>query len=197
MQYINLYQDQFKPQRHMSMLAIVSALLLGMLALMAVLAWYQQYSGQSLRQRLAIAQSSNQNLMDAVTAMEEKLANRQPSALLQKKLIRLREQLRQRQPLRLALEHELAQEDVVPLTLTALARRPLHKLWLSKVELNSAGLELQLQGVALQPANVPVFVEQLAQQQEFANKHFEQLQLERRKDGLYKFVLSTTMEAGQ
>ncbi|MDY0189262.1 MAG: PilN domain-containing protein [Desulfuromonas sp.] len=197
MQQINLYQEQFKQQRQFSLLMWTCYALLLVLLVLALVSWMQRREERNLQQLVTRSQAQNQQLLDAVGALEQQMSALKPNPRLQQQLQQLRSQLRQRQPLRVALDQLLAQKNTIPLGLTALAARPLHKLWLEKIELLDGGSLVRLQGLAVKPDTVPQFIEQLAQQQVFAQQAFAQLQLEQQSDGLYKFELSTTMEDGQ
>ncbi len=197
MQQINLYQEQFKQQRQFSLLMWICYSLLLVLLVMALVSWMQQRGERHLQQRVAHSETQNKQLLDSVAELEQKLTALKPNPRLQQQLQQLRSQLRQRQPLRAALEQVLAQKNTIPLGLTALAAQPLQQLWLEKVELVDGGSRVRLQGLSVKPESVPSFIEQLAQQQVFAQQAFAQLQLEQQSNGLYRFVLSTTMEAGQ
>lgn len=197
MQQINLYQEQFKQQRQLSLLLWICYALLLVGLVMALATWLQQRDLAHLQQRLVRSDTQNQQLLASVAELEQKLTAMKPNPQLQHQLQQLRSQLRQRQPLLAALKQVLAQKNTIPLGLTALAAQPLQRLWLDKIELMAGGDMVRLQGLAVQPENVPNFIEQLAQQQVFVGQAFAQLQLDQQSDGLYKFVLSTTMEAGQ
>lgn len=197
MQQINLYQEQFRQQRQFSLVLWIAYALLLVLVVMALATWLQQRGERHLHQRIVRSEAQNAQLLASVAELEQKLTAQQPDPQLQQQLQQLRSQLRQRQPLRAALEQVLAQQDTIPQGLSALAAQPLHQLWLEKVELVDGGSVVRLQGVSVKADGVPSFVQQLAQQQVFSQQAFARLELEQQSDGLYQFVLSTTMEAGQ
>jgi len=197
MQYINLYQEQFKPQRHISWMAIIASALMVVLVVMALVAWNQQRHVRQVQQQLSRLQSANQGLVSSLAELEQQVSKRKPSALLQHQVQSLRQQLHQRQPLKMVLEQALEQADTIPASLAALAAQPLHNLWLTKISLSDGGMAVRLQGLTAQGDNVALFVEQLARQQVFNRQSFAGLQLHQQENGLYEFVLSTTMEAGQ
>ncbi|MEA3465044.1 MAG: hypothetical protein U9R29_03415 [Thermodesulfobacteriota bacterium] len=194
MQYINLYQEQFKPQRKIPWMMILTGALLLLFVIMAGLNWYQQRTLGQLQSRVQREESQQQQLMATLDLLQQKLSLRKSSSLLKQQVQTLRGQLKQRQPLRLALDRAMAQENTIPASLEGLAVKPLRQLWFTHIVLSSGGTNMRLQGLALQPDNVPSLIEGLAGQQIFAQHQFGRLQLDRQDSGLYQFVLSTEME---
>ena len=197
MQQINLYQEQFKLQRHISWMSIIAGMLLMLVLVMLVVAWNQQRQVQKVQQQLSRVQSANNELIFSLEALQQKVATRKPSALLSQQIQVLRQQLQRRQPLKMVLKQTMAQADTIPASLAALAAQPLHKLWLTKISLSDGGTVVHLQGLTAQADNVPIFVDQLARQQVFSQQCFAGLQLAQQDNDLYGFVLSTTIETGK
>ena len=193
-QQINLYQDQFKPQRKIPWALILTGALLLLFVIMAGLNWYQQRTLGQLQSRVQGEESRQQQLMESLDLLQQKLSLRQPSGLLRQQVQALRGQLKQRQPLRIALDRAMAQENTIPASLEGLAAKPLQQLWFTNIVLSAGGTNIRLQGVTLQPDNIPALIEGLSGQQVFAQRQFAQLQLDRQESGLYQFVLSTEME---
>ena len=194
MQQINLYQDQFKPQRKTPWTMILTGALLSLFALMAGLNWYQQRTLGQLQSCVHREESRQEQLMESLDILQQKLSMHQPSGLLKQQLQALRTQLKQRQPLRLALDQAMAQENTTPAALEGLAAKPLQQLWFTHISLSGGGTNVRLQGLAIQRDNIPSLVEGLSDQQVFSQQQFAQLQLDRQQSGLYQFVLSTEME---
>jgi len=197
MQQINLYQEQFKQRRQISLLTWVCYGLVLVLVVMAAVTWMEKRAEYQLQQCLQKSNRQHQQLLTSIAELEQRMAALKPQPQLQKKLQQLRNQLQQRQPLRIELERLVAQKDTIPQAVNALAAQPLRQLWLEKVEFLQGGGVVRLQGLALRADVVPDFIEQLTAQRVFGGKSFAQLGLEQQKNGRYRFVLSTTMEPGQ
>lgn len=194
MQQINLYQDQFKPQRNISWAMTVTGVLLLFFGIMAGLHWYQQRTLGQLHSHVQREESVQQQLMESLDLLQQKLSARQPGTLLKQQVQSLRKQLKRRQPLRAALERAMAQVNTIPASLEGLAAKPLQQLWFTHVELTAGGTNMRLQGLAIRPDNIPSLIEVLSKQPAFSQQLFAQLQLERQKGGLYQFVLSSERE---
>lgn len=191
MQQINLYQDQFKPQREIPWLLILTATLCLLFAVMAVVSWNQKQTIQHAKTRLDRELAQQQQMVESVDLLQQRLSERVPSESLKRDLQLLRAELVQRQPLRAALDHAMAQENTIPQSLDAFAARPLKQLWFSRVFLMNSGATIQLHGLTPHAENIPKLIEGFSSQAVFRQQQFSQLELERQEDGLYKFLLST------
>lgn len=191
MQQINLYQDQFKPQRRSQLGTILATAFVVMIAAMMLLSWWQGRQIDQWRQRHA-AESQRQNqLQTDLTTLGDKVATLKPSALLTRKLLDTRHQLDLRKPVLDQVERLSSKKELVIDSLEALASRPLSHAWLTTVQLADGGDEMTLSGVALQAERLPQMVEALAQQPVFSGRHFAFARLERQSGGGYSFDLST------
>lgn len=191
MQQINLYQDQFKPQREIPWVLIFAASFFLLLAVMAVVSWSQKQTVQKVKLRLDRELAQQQQLVESVDLLQQRLSARVPSESLRRDLQLLRAELVQRQPLRVALDHAMAQENTIPQSLDALAAKPLKQLWFSRILLMNSGATIQLHGLTPHAQNIPTLIEGFSSQEVFRHQQFSQLELERQENGLYQFLLST------
>ena len=190
-QQINLYQDQFKPQRRSQLGAILTATFVVMVVVMVLLAWWQGRQRDQWQQR-QIAESQRQNSLQAeLTALDNKVSTLKPSGLLTRTLLDTRRQLDLRKPVLHQVEQLSRKKELVIDSLEALASRPLSHVWLTTIQLADGGDEMTLSGVALQAERLPQMVEALAQQPVFSRRHFAFARLERQSGGGYSFDLST------
>ncbi|WP_316347586.1 PilN domain-containing protein [Desulfuromonas acetoxidans] len=191
MQQINLYQDQFKPQRRSQLGTILTTAFVAMIVVMVLLNWWQGRQRDQWQQRQAAERQRQNSLQADLTALGDKVATLQPSALLAQKLIETRHQLDLRKPVLHQVERLSAKKELVIDSLEALALQPLPSAWLTTVEFADGGDEMMLSGVALQAERLPQLVEELAQQPVFSGRHFAFARLERQSSGGYSFDLST------
>lgn len=191
MQQINLYQDQFKPQREIPWLLICCVVLCVMFLAMYAVNWSQTRAVQELKTRLEHEQGQHQQMLESVEQLQQRLSARTPSESLINDVQLLQTELAQRQPLREALDQAMLQENTVPQSLEAFAVKPLKQLWLSRIVLMESGATIQLHGLTPHAKNIPTLIESLSSQEVFSQQRFSQLELERQEDGLYTFLLST------
>lgn len=191
MQQINLYQDQFKPQREIPWVLIVTATFCLLLVVMAGVSWKQKQTIQQAKTRLDRELAQQQQMVESVDLLQQRLSARVPSESLKRDLQLLRAELVQRQPLRAALDHAMAQENTIPQSLDALAARPLKQVWFSRILLMNSGATIQLHGLTPHAQNIPTLIEGFSLQEVFRQQQFSQLELERQENGLYQFLLST------
>lgn len=191
MQQINLYQDQFKPQREIPWVLIFVASFCLLLAVMAVVGWSQKQMVQEAKSRLDRQLAQQQPLVESVALLQQRLSARVPSESLKRDLLLLRAELVQRQPLRAALDHAISQENTIPQSLDAFAEKPLKQLWFSRISLMNSGATIQLHGLTPHAQNIPTLIEGFSSQDVFRQQQFSQLELERQENGLYQFLLST------
>ncbi|MCD6526329.1 MAG: PilN domain-containing protein [Desulfuromonas sp.] len=195
MQQVNLYQEMFKPQRRSMAGPALLATFVVMCMAMAGVSWRQSRSLAKLEQQYQAATAQQQQLLVELETVQQKLATVHPSALLVQKLLVTRQQLAQRQPLLQQLEQLAVGKNQVAESLEALARRPLKKLWFTRVHVGGAGTDLQLSGKAIDAERLPELVRTLGREQVFAQRQFSFLRLQRQDDGLYDFALSTEVES--
>jgi len=191
MQQINLYQDQFKPQREIPWLLILITTFCVLFVAMVIVSLSQQRTLKQAENRLHAEQIQVEQLRESTNLLQQQLAERSPSESLKSDLQLLRVQLSQRQPLQAALKQAMDQENTIPQSLEAFAAKPLKQLWLRKITLTDSGRTIHLQGLAQSAENIPMLIEGFSAQAVFSQQQFSQLELERQPEGLYQFLLST------
>nr|WP_320114837.1 PilN domain-containing protein [uncultured Desulfuromonas sp.] len=191
MQQINLYQEQFKPQRRSQVGTVLTLVFVVMIGAMAVMAWWQGHRAEQWHVRHAKEQQRQDQLQADLTALQDKVATLQPSALLARKLIDTRHQLDLRKPVLDQVDRLNHQKERIVDSLEALATRPLPQAWLTTIQLTDGGDEMTLSGITLHAERLPQLVETLATQAVFSGRHFSFVRLERRESGGYGFDLST------
>ncbi|MBW2187417.1 MAG: hypothetical protein JRG71_13780, partial [Deltaproteobacteria bacterium] len=74
MQQINLYQDQFKPQREIPWLVIISVTFCLILVVMAGVSWNQKQAIQQAKTRLDREKAQQQQLGESVNLLQQRLS---------------------------------------------------------------------------------------------------------------------------
>lgn len=80
--------------------------------------------------------------------------------------------------------------------LEGLAREDLSAVWLRRIRLSAGGQQLLLEGSATRAADVPLYLQRLTRQQDYAGREFEHLQISRAEDNsqVVDFLIKTTHE---
>lgn len=77
-----------------------------------------------------------------------------------------------------------------------LAREDLPTVWLRRIRFDDGGQELLLEGSATRPADVPLYLQRLTRQQDYAGREFERLRLQRSEQdpGTIDFLLQSAKQ---
>lgn len=196
MQNIDLYQDQFRPQR--IAWRFERFLLLGLVLAIGLGGWYALEKKRlntladtrdKYERQLALWDSR-------ITQLETQLAKVNSPG--QAQLINeLTNELRAQRKLSRYFATDVPREaPVFSEYLDALARRHQQGMWLTDIEILSGGEQLRLGGSALNPKTVPDFLRALSAELAYAGRTFSSLLVNREKNDAWKvdFVLSTTRD---
>ena len=98
--------------------------------------------------------------------------------------------------LRLIDDSQLGNRSGLAGHLTGLARQHLSSVWLRRIRIGAGGEQLLLEGSSTRAADVPLYLQRLKEQDVFAGREFEHLQLSRsdREAQTIDFLLQTIME---
>jgi hypothetical protein len=194
-QQINLYQAEFH-EKHVELAAEQIYMLAG--GLLAVLIF------SSLA--LTFSNSSKQSQLDKLTAgaatlkqtndsLDQQLKGRAVDLQLQTAANNAAQQMQARQDILLLVERteSAAQTVKVSELLGGLSRQHINGLWLSRIEIASAGQELHLEGNAIQPGLIPEFIGRLNKEPSYAGREFRKVVVRRSKDNpsILNFVVTT------
>lgn len=80
--------------------------------------------------------------------------------------------------------------------LEGLAREDLPAVWLRHIRLGAGGKQLLLEGSTTRAADVPLYLQRLTRQQDYAGREFEHVQISRSEDNsqVIDFLIKTTHE---
>ncbi len=196
-QQINLYQpalfEKKEPFSAVLMLAIVGvvvvlALLVGALSLWRV---------SVLESRLALSQSRQAEALQRIDEYQRLYPPRTADPVLARKV----EKMMGDRQARLALLQLLTsgqQGNSLGFSghLEGLAREDLSTVWLRRIRLSAGGHNLLLEGSTTRAADVPLYLQGLNRQQDYAGREFNHLQLTQSEDNtqIIDFLLQTTQE---
>jgi hypothetical protein len=183
MQQVNLFQPQFRRRK-----TVLPARLLLQLLLVATVAMAGVYAMQRVElarveQQLAIATAEEQTATTQVEEMRVRFPERVKSQMLENELADLQLQLDElRQLADMLTCGALGNAAGLSPYFEALARQHVEGTWLSGIEVGAGGRAVALDGHALAPEMVPLYLQQLGSEPSFAGKAFGELELTRPQD---------------
>lgn len=180
MQQINLYQPIFRKQEKIfsakTMVQGAALIALGMLVFFGYAAWQTR----SLEAQVAQFQRQRDDAARRVTELARAMPERSKSTALEQDVTRLRGELRSKQQVvaRLA-DHSTGNTSGYSAHLEGLARQRLPQLWLTHIGLRRGGSTVELRGSALNPEQVPQYLQRLSAEPAFSGVEFRQFTLSR------------------
>lgn len=180
MQQINLYQPLFRKQEKIfsakTMLQGAGLVALGMAAFFAYAAWQTR----SLESQVAQFERQRDEATRRVTDLARTMPERSKSMALEQEVVRLRSDLRSKQQVvaRLA-DRSTGNTSGYSAHLEGLARQRLPLLWLTHIGLRRGGSVVELRGSALNPEQVPQYLQRLSAETAFSGVEFRQFTLSR------------------
>lgn len=196
-QQINLYQAEFRKQRQLFTarnLALAIVLLgAGLLAYYGIA--LREVAG--LSERLALQERQRDEALARLEQLRAALPARAKSVELEQEVERLRAELQARQQVASLLGDKVSGnvEGFVE-HLSGLARQKPSSLWLTKVVIGKGGTDLLLTGSALQPEQVPRYLQRLSQEKVFMGAEFRRFEIARpeKEPNRVDFLVRTTPE---
>ena len=196
-QQINLYQPALvekKVQFSAELMAVIlgGAILLGLLAAGLCL-----WRGSRLEAELARSQARQAEALQRIENYQRQYPPRTADPVLARKVEKM---LGERQA-RLALLQLLTSGDSGNRLgfsghLEGLARETLATVWLRRIRFSAGGHNLLLEGSTTRASDVPLYLQGLNRQPDYAGREFDHLQLNRSEDNpqIIDFLLQTTHE---
>lgn len=179
-QQINLYNADFAPKRDYSSLS-AAAIAWGIAVLIVVAAVLVTTARvDKVEQSLAQESQARMIAQAEMTRLATQLSARKPDLVLAAELARLESGLASRNEVMRTL-HAGVIGDIQGFSghLEAFARQTLSGLWLTGLEVSSAGRDVVIEGRATQPELVPGYVRRLNQEQVMQGHAFSQLEIQR------------------
>jgi hypothetical protein len=196
-QQINLYQPAlFERQVPLSArtMAVVLAVVLALgLVAGAVGLWRLS----ALKADLARLQERQENAVEQIAECQRRYPPRAADPALVRKVERLLGDRQARLALLELLTHGRPGNSLgFSRHLEGLARENLATVWLRRIRLSDGGDRLLLEGSTTSAADVPLYLQRLTRQQDYAGREFEHLQLSRSEEHpqIIDFLLQTASE---
>ncbi len=196
-QQINLYQDIFRPQRKPLSASHIGALVVFFLLISIATYAYKWYEVSSLSSEVVATENQSADLVHKIDELARQYPAQAKSKLLESEIARLSAELEQRNAISRALAHySLENKKTFSSLLESLARKHVNGTWLTRVSITDGGKSLGFAGKTYSSELVPVYIQQLAEENSFANLSFNLLELNRSVDdpASLDFQVSTRAE---
>ena len=194
MQQINLYQDQFKVHKKpltSGTLFLFLGITVVALVLVQVLSYTELTPLEEEQQRLA---TEIEQLTRDVAVAEQAAKPKPVDKLLQKEVEQLVTRLQHNQRLLRALtEGAMSNTRGFSQYFEAIANRHVDGTWITGLKIGGGGVQFTFAGKSVAPELVPVYLENLSDEEVFNNFSFNVLEMERTKKepALIDFNVST------
>lgn len=199
-QQVNLFQPIFRKERK---LLSFRALLQGGAVVVLVFALFYGWGWQktqTMKGDVAQLQGQLERQTQQLAELNLRLSQRKLDTSLQQELARLRQEAAARQEVVDALSHiHSAYTRGVSSYLEGFARQTPKNLWLTGFRVQGGGEGLVIQGSALKPDLVPLFLQQLSHEPSLAGTQFGLLQMQReeKRERWVEFTVYTGTEPPQ
>ncbi|MFW6387096.1 MAG: PilN domain-containing protein [Thermodesulfobacteriota bacterium] len=191
MKYINLYHKEFQPYRTPALVRVLQLAAICLVAGLIVLFVWHSARIDHLRTRIEQVETRRERLSTELSSMEQRLEAQQSDPRLQRRIDSLRQKLKVQRPLFDTLEQLRLRRGHSIAVLTALAQEPLSGVWFTRIRLDSANAEVNLEGAGDDAEHISGVLDNLMSRKIFAGREFEQLRIKRGEDGLYTFSLAS------
>lgn len=192
MKCINLYHKEFQPVRtppalRLAQIAGICLVLLGVAAY-----FWQNQRINVMQQQLHQAEATRQELTAELERLQLRLQRQQGSPELERRKQVLAQKLKIQRPLFATLERISARRGHCVEILATMAHLPLPDLWFTRMALDSTTPSLRFEGTGLSPDAISAGIDILMQQAVFSGQEFKHLEIKRRDDSSYAFILGST-----
>lgn len=194
-QEINLYQPAlFENKVPFSSRFMARIVIAGLLILLTA-GGINEWRVSALESRVENLQALETRALDRIGKYQRRYTPDPADPALSRQVERMREELQARRALLEMLSGEMpGKTQGFSSHIEGLAREDLSTVWLRRIHLDDDNLLLE--GSTTRAADVPLYLQRLTRQQDFAGREFEHLQLTRSEKaaGVIDFLLQTTQE---
>lgn len=201
-QQVNLYQPILRQQKRVFSSGNISLIVIGAIALMALLWSFNLWQLHDLELRLEEATQREATMATEVTRLTREMSNTQVSSKLKAEVEQLREEARVKEQ----LVNEVFSGDSADarlfgsgfvVALEALGRQRVDGLWMTRIEFRDAGGSVSFAGRTQHAEHVPALVRKLANEPALRQVSFRTVRVRRDEDAHLAFVLSTERPAAE
>jgi len=179
-QQINLYQPMFRKQKKVFSAATMLQICLFFIFVFAGLYAYELYRMTPINEQAARLKSELQELTAQLNKLKKQLPAKAKSDLLSKEIARVTQELEQSRRIQQILTgRQLGNTSGFSGHLEAFARQRVEGAWLTSFAITGGGTALMLQGNTLSSELVPVYIQQLSNEQALSGASFNFMELNR------------------
>ena len=196
-QQINLYQTDSK-ERHVTFSTTqMASVLAAVLFLIIVVGAFNYWQLYGLTSELSHLQKQRDAAIQRINDYQHKYPPQSADTELTHKV---NEMMNERQAkltlLQLLTDGKLVNRRGFSGHLSGLARQNLSSVWLRRVQIKAGRDQLLLEGSSTHAADIPLYLQRLTEQEVFADREFEHLQLSRaeKEVPIIDFILQTSLE---
>lgn len=183
MQQVNLYTEEFRPQKIVLPLPQMLWAVAGSVTILVFLTIWMSSSQSNKEKELHRIQGKLENIQAQVTSNEAKVAMMKQDESLVRNNLRLTRQVEGRTALLETLDSVAVRETSgFSPYLIGLARHTEKSLWLTHFRISGGGEYMRLEGLATSAQAVPAYLERLSQEPVFVGKNFSEFLLDARNE---------------
>ena len=200
MQQVNLYQDVFKKQRLPIAADIILIATASLIVILVASYTYSLWHLTSIRDESVQLELQNKQLAEKMAALSKQPPKFIKDPILSEKLAALQLDVANTQLLTQNLQQRSRSRSTgFAEHLEGLSRQYRDGLWLTGIQIENGGAEINLAGSTRNPRLVAQFIKRLGSEPVFKGKHFNALELARQteRDSLVDFSLRTGGVGGQ
>ncbi len=181
---VNLYKDEFRPQKLLLSFRQLSYGVGAILSLSLLTTAWTTSTHQSAAERLATATAREEYLVSRIAELAEKLEQREQDSALSRRIeLKQRELERGARVVALLREERLEKRSSRRFSdvMEAFARQSKTGVWLSEIAINDEGFRFD--GFVDNPSRMPSYLEGLGQESVFVGQGFSGLNITHRQNG--------------
>jgi hypothetical protein len=182
-QQINLFQSQFRKQRKPLTAIFMARTLMALAGVLAAVYGWQLWESRALEVQLVGLRNQAEAAKQKLAETQAKFPERQKDKQLEEQLQQLQKELEDGRYVVQALQAgDYGDRNGFSPYFEALSRQHVEGTWLRRIEISESGRQMGLEGHALAPELVPLYVQRLSREKIFNGKSFSDLELKRPTD---------------
>jgi len=187
---INFYQDHLKPKREKFGLTHLLWVWLGLSAMLLLGYASLEYQNQLAKREWQALQKQQQTFSQQAASLQQQVAAHRPAPHKLAAVERLKKQINAKQQAQQAMDRlDVAQQIGYSGALNSLAQLARNDLSLNWIMLDA--VQLNVQGIARDPAAIPNWINQFKQELHLMGRSFEQLKIGRNEQDIITFELNS------
>lgn len=182
-QNVNLYQEQFHPEKEtLTIMHCLIAMLL-VVGILAGLSWNKTMQLQDIEQEVSDLNAQNDRMMQQLSTLAVTNNQNKKKAVKETDIKDKETELKTRRELLGSLTgQKYGSTEGFSEFMVALSRQHVQGAWITGLSVNKGGEDLAIIGSSLKPELAPIYLQKLSNEKVFAGKSFAMLKLHRNED---------------